>query len=140
MPYTAHAQVTTKDGTIHTAALVIVTVSLGVLKKGEITFTPALPSAKTKSINALGMGTLDKVVMVWDTPFWDNDMDMDWLLNVPSAGSSDMCAEWWVAASSGGIALVKAICADCWMNAQRGLAWPCICRRFVCVDCEAMPP
>jgi monoamine oxidase len=106
-------QVTTGDGSAYTAPSVIVTVSLGVLKRGSISFTPGLPAAKSKSISAVGMGTLDEVVMVWGAPFWDTDMD--WLLNVPAAGSTDVCAEWWVRQTARGC---KDLQSGCWQPRQ----------------------
>ncbi len=42
-------------------AAVIVTVPLGCLKSGDITFTPALPSWKTEAVQKLGFGNLNKV-------------------------------------------------------------------------------
>ena len=52
---------------------VIVTVPLGVLKAGTITFSPPLPERKQAAIRKLGMGTLDKLYLVFDEVFWDND-------------------------------------------------------------------
>ena len=52
---------------------VIVTVSLGVLKQGQIAFDPALPTEKTHAIARLGMGTLDKIYLSFDRVFWDRD-------------------------------------------------------------------
>ena len=40
---------------------VVVTLPLGVLKKGAVTFHPELPEAKRRAIERLGMGLLDKV-------------------------------------------------------------------------------
>lgn len=54
---------------------VIVTVPLGVLKAGTITFEPALPAAKRTAIERLGVGVLDKVVLSFDTPFWPTSPD-----------------------------------------------------------------
>ncbi|WP_299615399.1 FAD-dependent oxidoreductase [Pelagibius sp.] len=51
---------------------VIVTVPLGVLKKGAIRFDPPLPARKTRAIQRLGMGTLDKVYLLFDQAFWDD--------------------------------------------------------------------
>ena len=42
-------------------AAVIVTVPLGCLKSGDITFTPPLPAWKTEAIQKLGFGNLNKV-------------------------------------------------------------------------------
>lgn len=50
---------------------VLVTVSLGVLKRGDIKFEPALPENKQRAIHRLGMGILDKVYLLFDEPFWD---------------------------------------------------------------------
>ncbi|MEO1095064.1 MAG: FAD-dependent oxidoreductase [Cyanobacteria bacterium J06638_28] len=52
---------------------VIVTVPLGVLKKGVIAFNPPLSDRKQGAIARLGMGTLDKVYLLFKEAFWDND-------------------------------------------------------------------
>jgi monoamine oxidase len=44
----------------------IVTVPLGVLRAGAIAFSPALPGWKTEAIDRLGVGQLEKVVLVYD--------------------------------------------------------------------------
>ncbi len=54
---------------------VIVTVPLGVLKAGDISFDPALPNEKLAAIDRLGMGLLDKVLLKFDEPFWDRDVE-----------------------------------------------------------------
>jgi len=63
--------VTTSDGTYQTDH-VIVTVPIGVLKANTISFTPALPSAKTNAITRLGSGLLNKVILEWapEDQFW----------------------------------------------------------------------
>ncbi|ORB29403.1 flavin monoamine oxidase family protein [Mycolicibacterium parafortuitum] len=58
-----------------TADRVIVTVPLGVLKAGTITFDPPLPDAKRDAIARLGFGLLDKVVLRFDEPFWTGRFD-----------------------------------------------------------------
>lgn len=52
---------------------VLVSVPLGVLKQNKIRFSPALPARKQTAIERLGMGTLDKVYLWFDQPFWDTD-------------------------------------------------------------------
>lgn len=52
---------------------VICTVPLGVLKKNVITFIPGLPKEKIEAIEKLGMGTLDKVILLFDYVFWDKN-------------------------------------------------------------------
>lgn len=51
---------------------VIVTVPIGMLKAGSITFTPALPAAKASAISRLGSGLLNKVLLEFapGTQFW----------------------------------------------------------------------
>lgn len=59
--------VTTSDGSIYNALRVVITVPLGVLKKGSITFNPPLPAAKTNAINSMGMGVLNHVYLQFPT-------------------------------------------------------------------------
>jgi monoamine oxidase len=56
------------------ADYVLVTVPLGVLKEEVISFTPALPSRLQSPIDKLEMGAINKFLCVWDTPFWDTDL------------------------------------------------------------------
>lgn len=55
------------------AQAVIVTIPLGVLKAGKITFSPALPAKYTQAINQLAMGVLDRCVLKFATAFWGSD-------------------------------------------------------------------
>ena len=52
---------------------VVVTVPLGVLKTTVMEFDPPLPFTHRGAISALGMGTLDKIWLQFDEPFWDTD-------------------------------------------------------------------
>lgn len=60
------------DGAQQSFDAVIVTVPLGVLKRGAIAFSPTLPAGKQAAIDRLGMGTLDKLYLKFDHAFWDN--------------------------------------------------------------------
>lgn len=53
---------------------VIITVPLGVLKKNIISFDPPLPKKKKLAIDALEMGSVNKFMLVWDTVFWNPDI------------------------------------------------------------------
>jgi len=55
---------------IYEANAVIVTASLGALKKEVIKFTPELPTKKQQSIEKLGWGTLNKVMLKFTHKFW----------------------------------------------------------------------
>ena len=64
--------VMTDSGT-ERADAVVVTVPLGVLREGAIRFEPPLPSEKIEAISGLEMGTLNKVIFKFPTPFWSGD-------------------------------------------------------------------
>ena len=52
---------------------VILTVPLGVLKRGHIAFDPPLSRDKQGAIARLGMGTLDKLYLRFEGAFWDEE-------------------------------------------------------------------
>lgn len=53
---------------------VIVTVSLGYLKKNhETLFKPPLPPTKIKLIDSIGFGTVNKIILQFEKPFWNNN-------------------------------------------------------------------
>jgi monoamine oxidase len=83
--------VTHADGETITADAVIITVPLGVLKAGTITFTPALPAAHATAIDTLGMGLLDKVWLRWDEPWWSQSAQQ-WTR--VADGEGDAFIEW----------------------------------------------
>ncbi len=63
--------VTTDGGDTFEADRVVVTVPLGVLKAGAISFNPALPPAMRDAIAALDMGILNRTCLLFDEPFWN---------------------------------------------------------------------
>ncbi|MCF6806819.1 FAD-dependent oxidoreductase [Thiotrichales bacterium 19S9-12] len=54
---------------------------LGVLKSGNVSFSPALPAEKIAAINSLKMGTYNKMYLYFDEVFWDKDAE--WLGYIP---------------------------------------------------------
>jgi len=64
--------VATSAGEEHADA-VIVTVPLGALRSGAIAFEPPLPPEKLEAIEGLEMGTLDKVILRFASPFWSGE-------------------------------------------------------------------
>ncbi|KAK2747324.1 hypothetical protein FQN57_002222 [Myotisia sp. PD_48] len=73
-----------EDGEIITADKVVVTAPLGVLKQPSgMNFSPILPEWKTGAIERLGFGLLNKVILVFESPFWNVDRDMFGLLREP---------------------------------------------------------
>ncbi|KAF3708278.1 Peroxisomal N(1)-acetyl-spermine/spermidine oxidase [Channa argus] len=69
------------DGERINADHVIVTVPLGYLKKHHSTlFHPPLPLQKLHSIQRLGFGTNNKIFVEFDSPWWDADCEVIYLL------------------------------------------------------------
>jgi len=70
----AGVKVTTSQGEF-TAEQAVITLPVGVLKKGVVKFSPPLPEAKQTAINHLGMGVLNKVYLRFPEMFWDEEVD-----------------------------------------------------------------
>ena len=67
-------RVETAQGTL-SARAVIVTVPVGVLKKGSIRFSPRLPSFTQKALDGLAMGALTKVGLAIDPKLFEFETD-----------------------------------------------------------------
>ncbi|KAG8807252.1 hypothetical protein FRC17_004552 [Serendipita sp. 399] len=52
------------------AAYAVLTLPLGVLKYNPPTFSPPLPIRRLQSIERLGSGLLDKIVLIYDSAWW----------------------------------------------------------------------
>ncbi|EEH20791.1 hypothetical protein PABG_03022 [Paracoccidioides brasiliensis Pb03] len=77
-----------EDGEIIHPDRIVFTAPLGVLKKESIKFEPPLPQWKTGAVNRLGFGTMNKVILVFEKPFWDVERDMFGLLREPTVQNS----------------------------------------------------
>jgi hypothetical protein len=62
------AVVTGQGGLSYTANAVVVTVSLGILKAGNITFTPALSASKQNAIDGIGFGRGGRLYLQFSEP------------------------------------------------------------------------
>ncbi|KAL2700575.1 hypothetical protein AAEP93_009098 [Penicillium crustosum] len=82
------AVVQCEDGEKFMADHVVFTGSLGVLKQQKIKFEPPLPDWKRGAIDRLGFGIMNKVVLVFEEPFWDTKRDMFGLLREPNNPTS----------------------------------------------------
>ncbi|WP_310719021.1 flavin monoamine oxidase family protein [Streptomyces lydicus] len=80
---------TDKD-TFH-ADHVVVTLPLGVLQSGAVTFGPGLPAAKRTAIDKLGMGVLNKCYLRFPKVFWP---DTDWMTYVPGVDKYGQWEQW----------------------------------------------
>ncbi|KAL6641369.1 hypothetical protein ACP70R_019550 [Stipagrostis hirtigluma subsp. patula] len=70
-----HVKVSTSDGNEFIGDAVLITVPLGCLKAQTIKFNPSLPEWKLSSINRLGFGVLNKIVLEFPEVFWDDNVD-----------------------------------------------------------------
>lgn len=53
------------------ADYLVCSVPLGVLKAGRIAFDPPLPARMRSGIEGIGFGSVTKIALMFDTPFWD---------------------------------------------------------------------
>jgi monoamine oxidase len=76
--HVAHAaegvSVVADDGNRFEGDRAIVTVPLGVLRAGQLTFDPPLPRAHTEALERLAMGTLEKVAFRFGERFWPDSL------------------------------------------------------------------
>ena len=66
-------RVTCADGSVETGSHVVVTVPLGVLKRGAPRFDPPLPAPVQAAVDALGFGRYEKIALRFETAFWRED-------------------------------------------------------------------
>jgi len=71
-------EVQTNQG-VFTASAALVTLPHGVLRAGTVAFDPPLPSAKTRAINGLYSGVLNKVYLRFPQVFWDDTELIDYV-------------------------------------------------------------
>lgn len=67
-------EVTTTKGAHH-ADHAIITLPLGILKAGRVTFGEPLDRARQRAIDTLGMGLLNKCILRFDRAFWPAEVD-----------------------------------------------------------------
>ena len=72
----------------------IVTIPLGVLKSGAITFDPPLPEGHAHAVNALGFGVLSKSFFRFDRRTWQRENAFYQYLGIPSGTQPGAWAQW----------------------------------------------
>lgn len=82
----------------------LVTLPVGVLQAGSVAITPGLSDAKRAALGRIGMGVLDKTVLVFEDVWWDPDPHV---FGLASSGADTGWA-WWlnVAAHTGDPVLI----------------------------------
>lgn len=86
------------------AKTVIISVPLGVLKEGHIEFKPPLPRVKQDAIDRIGMGLLNKTIMVWDDEDEDKlpwPKDIEWMNRLTTNGKFPKCQTHWTSFHNG---------------------------------------
>jgi predicted NAD/FAD-dependent oxidoreductase len=63
-------RVVTDDGAVEVGSHALVTVPLGLLKRGQPRFSPDLPADRRAAIARLGFGRFEKVALRFAEPFW----------------------------------------------------------------------
>jgi len=70
-----NVQITTSTDDMIEADRVIVTLPLGVLKAGDVTFDPSLPDDKQTAIQTIGAGKVNKIILGFKEFFWQDNMN-----------------------------------------------------------------
>ena len=84
--------ITTSNGTF-SGDRAVITLPIGVLKSGDVSFTPQLPNAKRNAINNMEMSALNKVWMIFPHAFWDVDKQI--IGYIGEGAQSKHFAEWY---------------------------------------------
>ncbi len=63
-------------GGVEEATRAVVTLPLGVVQAGTVTFSPPLPERMRRAVDRIGMGLLDKLWLRFPRVFWDRDVDV----------------------------------------------------------------
>jgi monoamine oxidase len=118
---TGAAKIECEDGISIDADYVVSTIPLGVLKHGNVTFDPPLPSSKMDAIGRLGFGILNKVILVYQEAFWDTNRDIFGVLRNPLsrhslkqneyASQRGRCFQWFNVSNTSGIPVLLALMA-----------------------------
>lgn len=97
----------TTDGHVYRGRSAVITLPLGVLQAGDVTFDPPLPSAKSAALAGLGMGPVAKFVYRFAEPLTPDDIQAIYAAGnppmwwSPSAAQPDTEAVVWSALVSG---------------------------------------
>jgi monoamine oxidase len=93
-------KVITDKGTLYSAEKLVIALPLGVLQtakkeKASVSFHPAIKE-QNRAINDIGFGAIIKVLLEFDTPFWEQHDDN--LKDVGFLFSNEMIPTWWTQA------------------------------------------
>ncbi|MEM6531298.1 MAG: FAD-dependent oxidoreductase [Myxococcota bacterium] len=66
-------RVGSRDGRSVDGDAIIVTLPLGVLRSGAVSFAPDLETSRIEALHRMGFGALEKVALAFESPFWQHD-------------------------------------------------------------------
>ncbi len=93
-----HVELLTDKGNFYTSNRLVVTVPVGVLQAGAISFVPEIPEAMDAA-KKIGMGSVIKILMRFDTAFWEGKETADRVgKNLEELGflfSQERIGTWW---------------------------------------------
>ncbi|TBR57524.1 monoamine oxidase [Westiellopsis prolifica IICB1] len=72
----ARVEVQTEAGTTYTAKQVVITLPLALLQQNAVAFEPELPDSKLSAIHGLGSGSITKLILKFDCPFWERKQEI----------------------------------------------------------------
>ncbi|ONK74084.1 uncharacterized protein A4U43_C03F2610 [Asparagus officinalis] len=107
------------NGQVFRGDMALVTVPLGVLKKGSIKFKPELPPQKQDAIKRLGFGLLNKVVMLFSHDFWGGEIDTFGHLTEDSSQRGEFFLFYSYSSVSGGPLLVALVAGESAINFEK---------------------
>jgi monoamine oxidase len=68
-------EIQTETGATYTAKQVVITLPLALLQQNVVPFEPELPETKLSAIHGLGSGSITKLILKFDQPFWDRKQE-----------------------------------------------------------------
>jgi len=94
------------DSGVFDADRLVITLPLGVLKRGDIEFSPGLPTAKANAIAKLRMGVLDKTYFKFPTAFWQTQNEPVGFIGNVGARSSTQIPEYYALDQAVGVPIL----------------------------------
>lgn len=91
-----------EDGEIMSCRHLLLTMSAGYLKRHlDDMFQPKLPEEKRQALRGIGFGTINKIFLIFEQPFWDTGAEGFQLVWLDGDSEDTTNPDWWVRGISG---------------------------------------
>lgn len=91
-----------EDGEIMSCRHLLLTMSAGYLKRHlDNMFQPKLPEKKRQALRGIGFGTINKIFLIFEQPFWDTGAEGFQLVWLDGDSEDKTNPDWWVRGISG---------------------------------------